>query len=339
MDDAQRFDVAVLGATGAVGEVIVKLLEERDFPLGRLYPLASDRSLGNKVQFGGKYLSVEDAEGFDFSRVQLAFFAAGTEAAAKYAPRAEEAGCFVIDTSAAFRADEDVPLVVPEVNAADIGRFSQRRLIASPNAVTTPMLVALKPIIDAVGVTRINVATYQAVSADGQAAVRKLAGQTVSLLNMRAVETGSDEKQMAFNVLAQVGPVLDNGYTREEMEMVWESQKVLGNDAIVVNPTAAIVPVFFGNSLALHVETREKIDAARARELLRQAPGVKLLDEDESPSAVTEAAGADAVFVGRVREDISHPHGLDLWVVADNVRKGAALNSVQIAEILVKDYL
>jgi len=339
MGEAQTLDVAVLGATGAVGEVIVKLLEERDFPLGRLYPLASDRSLGNKVLFGGKYLDVGDAAGFDFSRVQIAFFAAGTEAAARYAPLAEAAGCFVIDSSACFRADDDVPLVVPEVNAAAIGRFSERRIIASPNGVTIPMLVALKPIIDAVGIERVNVATYQAVSGEGQLAVKALAGQTVNLLSMREVETGPHGKQMAFNVLAQVGPVLDNGYTREEMEMVWGSQKVLGDEAIVINPTAAYVPVFFGNSLALHIETREKIGAAEARELLTRAPGVAMLGEDDYPSVVTEAAGQDAVFVGRLREDISHPRGLDLWVVADNVRKGAALNSVQIAEILVKDYL
>lgn len=338
MSDAKAFDVAVVGVTGAVGEVMVSLLDERDFPLGTLYPLASDRSVGHKVLFDGKYLNTADVAGFDFSQVQIVLFAATAEVAAQYAPLAAEAGCVVIDSSACYRADDDVPLVVPEVNAGALADFSARRIIASPSGATIPMLVALKPIIDAVGIERINVATYQAVSGAGQAAVKALAAQTVSLLNMRDVETGPDDKQMAFNVLAQIGAVQDNGYSRAEMEMLWESQKVLGDSAIVINPTAVSVPVFFGNSMALHIETREKLGAETARELLAQAPGVELLDGDY-PSTVTDASGQDAVFVGRVREDISHPRGLDLWVVADNVRKGAALNCVQIAEILVKDYL
>ncbi len=339
MNDTQTVDVAVVGATGAVGEVMVSLLEERDFPLLDLYPLASDRSVGNRVLFRDKYLSVGDTASFDFSQVQIVLLAAGAEASAQYAPLAVAAGCVVIDSSACYRADDDVPLVVPEVNASAVGYFSDRRIIASPNAVTIAMLVALKPIIDAVGILRINVATYQAVSGAGQAAVKALAGQTVSLLNMRAVETASHDKQIAFNVLGRIGGVLENGYTREEMEMVWESQKVLGDDAIVINPTAVRVPVFFGDGLALHIETKQKMTARQARELLKRAAGVEMLAEAEYPSAVSEAAGNDAVFVGRVREDISHPQGLDMWVVADNVRKGAALNSVQIAEILVKDYL
>ncbi len=338
MSETKTFDVAVVGVTGTVGEVIVSLLDERDFPLGTLYPLASDRSVGNKVQFGGKYLNTGDVASFDFSQVQIVLFAATAEVAAQYAPVAAEAGCVVIDSSACFRGDDDVPLVVPEVNAGALADFSARRIIASPGGATIPMLVALKPIINAVGVERINVATYQAVSGRGQAAVKELAGQTVSLLSMRDVETGPDGKQIAFNVLAQVGAMQDNGYSRAEMEMVWESQKVLDDGAIVINPTAVYVPVFFGNSMALHVETREKLDAGTARELLAQASGVELLDDD-CPSAVTDASGQDAVFVGRVREDISHTRGLDLWIVADNVRKGAALNCVQIAEILVKDYL
>ena len=338
MSDTKTFDVAVVGVTGAVGEVMVSLLDERDFPLGKLYPLASDRSVGNKILFGGKYLNTGDVAAFDFSQVQIVLFAATADVAAQYAPVAAEAGCVVIDSSACFRRDDDVPLVVPEINAAALADFSARRIIASPGGATIPMLVVLKPIIDAVGVERINVATYQAVSGSGQAAVKKLAGQTVSLLSMKDVETGHDEKQIAFNVLAQIGAVQDNGYTREEMEMVWESQKVLDDDAIVINPTAVCVPVFFGNSMAIHIETREKLAAEQAKELLAQAPGVELLDSDY-PSAVTDASGQDAVFVGRVRDDISHPRGLDLWVVADNVRKGAALNCVQIAELLAKKYL
>ncbi len=339
MSESQRFDVAVVGAGGAVGDVLIHLLDERDFPLGTLYPLASDRSVGNKVLCAGKYYNTADVATFDFSQVQIVLFAAPAEIAAQYAPLAVEAGCWVIDASACFRRDDDVPLVVPEINPGAIGLFADRHIIASPGGATIPMLVALKPIIDAVGISRINVATYQAVSTSGQAAVKELAGQTVSLLSMKDVKCEHHDKQIAFNVLAQMGALQDNGYSRDEMGMVEESQKVLGDEAIFINPTAVRVPVFFGHSLALHIETREQISAEQARDVLAAAPGVTLLDEESYPTAVTDASGNDAVFVGRVREDISHPQGLDLWVVTDNVRKGAALNCVQIAEILVKDYL
>jgi aspartate-semialdehyde dehydrogenase len=248
----------------------------------------------------------------------------------------------VIDNTSQFRYDADIPLVVPEVNPEAVALYTNRGIIANPNCSTIQMVVALKPIYDAVGLERINVCTYQAVSGTGRKAIEELAEQTACLLNGKAAEARVYPKQIAFNVLPQIDVFLDNGYTKEEMKMVWETRKILGDEAIQVNPTAVRVPVFYGHSEAVHIETREKITAKQARILLEKAPGVMVLDEREPggyPTAVTESAGEDPVFVGRIREDISHPHGLDLWVVSDNVRKGAALNSVQIAETLVKKYI
>ncbi len=340
--ETEKFDVAVVGATGVVGEALIPLLESRNFPLHRLYPLASERSLGNKVLFQGSYLAVDDVASFDFSAVALAFFVCDAETAGRYAPLAAEAGALVIDTSSAFRADEDVPMVIPEVNVADLGRFSERRLIASPGGATIPLAMVLKPLCDAVGVSRVDVTSCQAASGAGRAGVRDLASETAALLNMRGVELAPGQSQTAFNLVPQIGDLLENGFTRAEMEMVWESQKVLDDSAIVINPTAVRVPVFFGHSAVLHVETRQPLSAAQAREILAAAPGVRLvegLQADEAPSAVADAAGEDAVFVGRVRQAMGQANGIDLWLVSDNVRKGAALNAVQIAEILVKDYL
>ena len=338
----KEFDVAVVGATGAVGETMISILEQRNFPVRNLYPLASSRSAGKRVEYKGRQLVVGDLETFDFSQVQIGLFSAGGSVSEVYAPRAAAAGCVVIDNTAHFRYDDDVPLVVPEVNPDAVAGYTQRNIIANPNCSTIQMLVALKPIYDAVGIERINVCTYQAVSGTGKEAIEELAGQTAALLNAKPVEAKVYPKQIAFNVLPQIDVFLENGYTKEEMKMVWETKKIFADDAILVNPTAVRVPVFFGHSEALHIETRDKISAAEAQALLAGAPGITLLDEREPggyPTAVTESAGKDPVFVGRVREDISHPRGLDLWVVADNVRKGAALNSVQIAEILIKDYL
>jgi len=338
----KEFDVAVVGATGAVGETIISILEQRNFPVRNLYPLASSRSAGSRVEFRGRQLVVGDLDEFDFSQVQIGLFSAGGSVSEKYAPRAGAAGCVVIDNTSHFRYDDDVPLVVPEVNPEAVAGYTQRNIIANPNCSTIQMLVALKPIYDAVGIERINVCTYQAVSGTGKEAIEELAGQTAALLNAKPVEARVYPKQIAFNVLPQIDVFLDNGYTKEEMKMVWETKKIFADDAILVNPTAVRVPVFYGHSEAVHIETRDKISVEEARALFARAPGVQLLDEREPggyPTAVTECAGEDPVFVGRIREDISHPRGLDLWVVADNVRKGAALNSVQIAEILIKDYL
>ena len=335
-------DVAVVGATGAVGEAMIEILEQRNFPVGTLYALASERSVGKTLRFRGKSVTVTNLAEFDFSQTPIALFSAGGSLSAEFAPKAAAAGCVVIDNTSHFRRDADIPLVVPEVNPGAIAGYTARGIVANPNCSTIQMLVALKPIYDAVGITRINVATYQAVSGTGKAAIEELAGQTARLLNGQPVETNVYPRQIAFNALPHIDSFQDNGYTREEMKMVWETQKIFGDPDIQVNPTCVRVPVFFGHSEAVHIETREKLSATAARELLESAPGVTVVDQREDggyPTAVTEATGADPVYVGRIREDISHPQGLALWVVSDNVRKGAALNSVQIAEILLAEYL
>ena len=335
----KTYDVAVLGATGAVGETILSILVERGFPIGKLYPLGSQNSEGKVVMFDNQAHRVLNAAEFDFSLAQIALFSAGGSVSAMYAPKAADAGCIVIDNTSHFRYDADVPLVIPEVNPGKIADYRQRNIIANPNCSTIQMLVAVKPIYDAVGITRINVATYQAVSGIGRSGVTELVGQTAKLLNGEAADPDVFTKQIAFNVLPQIDLFQDNGYTREEMKMFWETQKILDDHKILVNATAVRVPVFYGHSEALHIETGSKLTAEEARELLRVAPGVILLDDSEYPTAVTHAAAEDAVYVSRVREDISHPLGLNLWVVADNIRKGAALNAIQIAEILIESYL
>ena len=339
---SKTYNVAVLGATGAVGETMLSILEQRNFPVGEIYALASARSAGKSVEFKGASLPVQDVETFDWSRAQIGLFSAGASVSAKWAPIAAAAGCVVIDNTSCFRYEDDIPLVVPEVNPQAIAQYKTRGIIANPNCSTIQMLVALKPIYDAVGIERINVCTYQAVSGTGKKAIEELAAQTANLLNAKPVKADVYPKQIAFNVLPQIDVFMDNGYTKEEMKMVWETRKIMGDEHIQVNPTTARVPVFFGHSEAVHIETRDKISAEQARALLAKAPGIQVVDERKAggyPTAVTEAAGQDPVFVGRIREDISHPCGLDLWVVSDNVRKGAALNSVQIAEELVKNHL
>lgn len=339
---SKEYDVAVVGATGAVGEVMISVLEERGFPVRNLYALASSRSAGKSVKFRGKSVRVSDLAEFDFSQVQIGLFSAGGSISEAFAPRAAAAGCVVIDNTSHFRRDDDIPLIVPEVNLEALAGYTTRNIIANPNCSTIQMVVALKPIYDAVGIERINVATYQAVSGTGKEAIEELAGQTARLLNGQEAECEVYPRQIAFNVLPHIDSFQDNGYTREEMKMVWETRKILGDDAIQVNPTCVRVPVFYGHSEAVHIETVDKISAQEARALLEKAPGVTVLDEQADggyPTAVSEAAGTDPVFVGRIREDISHPRGLDMWVVSDNVRKGAALNSVQIAESLVATYL
>jgi len=339
---SNMFDVAVVGATGAVGEAMIAILEERRFPVGNLYPLASHRSAGTYVTFRGEEERVGVLEDFDFSKVRLGLFSAGAGVSEVHAPRAAAAGCVVIDNSSQFRYEPDVPLIVPEVNARAVSGYEKRNIIANPNCSTIQMVVALKPIHDAAGIERVNVATYQAVSGTGKEAVEELAAQTSALLGGVEPECKVYAKQIAFNVLPHIDVFMDNGYTKEEMKMVWETRKIMEDDSIMLNPTCVRVPVYYGHSEAVHLETREKLGAEQAREILAGAPGVVVLDGREDgayPTSVTESAGRDAVYVGRIREDISHPRGLDLWVVSDNVRKGAALNSVQIAEILVKDFL
>ncbi len=339
---SDRWDIAVVGATGAVGESMLEILSARKFPVGTVYALASERSVGKTVAFGNKQLTVENLADFDFSKVAIGLFSAGGSVSAEFAPKAAAAGCVVIDNTSHFRRDDDIPLIVPEVNADAIAGYTARGIIANPNCSTIQMLVALKPIYDAVGIERINVCTYQAVSGAGRSAIEELVRQTANLMNGRPLEIEGDAKQIGFNAIPHIDVFMDNRYTREEMKMVWETRKILGDEAILVNPTAVRIPVFYGHSEAVHIETRDKISAQSVVELLTKSPGIKVLDGVETgryPTAVTEASGTDPVFVGRIREDISHPRGIDLWVVADNIRKGAALNSVQIAEILAKNYL
>jgi len=339
---SKKYDVAIVGATGAVGETLISILDQRNFPINNLYPLASKRSAGSKVKCQGKSWVVEDLDSFDFSKVQIGLFSAGGDISEKYAPIATATGCVVIDNTSHFRRDENVPLVVPEVNPHAIANYTNRNIIANPNCSTIQMVVALKPIYDAVGIDRINVATYQAVSGSGKEAITELTNQTANLLNGKDVEVEVYTKQIAFNAIPHIDTFQENGYTGEEMKMVWETQKIFEDENLLVNPTAVRIPVVYGHSEAVHIETKRKITAKDARDLLEKADGVTVMDERSDGGYATpfaEATNKDATFVSRIREDISHERGLNLWVVSDNIRKGAALNAIQIAEILVKDYL
>ena len=330
------YSVAVVGATGTVGSQMLEILASRQFPYDQVYALASARSKGESVDFGEESLIVEDIAEFDFSTVAIALFSAGTQVAKQYAPLAAEKGCVVIDNSSCFRYDEDIPLVVPEVNANVLEGFPQGGIIANPNCSTIQMLVALAPLHAVSPITRINVATYQSVSGTGQSGIEELAMQTAQTLNGQPIECSVYPKQIAFNVLPHIDSFQENGYTREEMKMVWETQKIL-DPSIQVNPTCVRTPVFYGHAEALHIETQDKISLSQAAEVLKSAPGVILVEGESYPTPMSDAVHHDAVFVGRLREDISCDHGLNLWVVADNTRKGAALNAVQIAEIIVKN--
>lgn len=334
---SRQYKVAVVGATGAVGEVMLSILAERKFPVGELVALASERSAGDTVMSGNRELVVQDLATFDPAGVEIALFSAGGGISKEYAPKFAAAGAVVIDNSSAFRYDDDVPLVVSEVNP-DAAKQRPRGIIANPNCSTMQLLVALAPIHREAGIERLNVATYQSVSGTGRKALEELGRQTAGLLNFQAVEPEVYPVQIAFNVIPHGGDFTDNGYTTEEMKLVWETRKILGDDAIKVNATVVRVPVFYGHSEAVNVETRTKLPAADARRLLEAAPGVEVVDEHANggyPTPVTHASGNDAVFVGRIRDDLSHERGLNLWVVSDNIRKGAALNAVQIAELVV----
>lgn len=336
---SQAFNVAVLGATGLVGQTIIEILAQRGFPVNQLFPLASERSAGGEIDFKGEKITVLNADEFDWSQVEIGFFSAGGSVSEKFAPMAAEAGCVVIDNTSHYRYEPDIPLVVPEVNAHALADFRNRNIIANPNCSTIQMLVALKPIYDAVGIDRINVCTYQSVSGAGKSAMEGLARQTAELLNAKPVTGDEFSRQIAFNAIPQIDDFMDNDYTKEEMKMVWETRKILGDDNILVNPTAVRVPVFFGHGEAIHIETTQQTDAEHVKSLLEAAPGVTLYpDKAAFPTQVSSASGNDAVHVGRIRNDISHSHGINMWVVSDNIRKGAATNSIQIAEVLIKDY-
>ncbi|EOS8552165.1 aspartate-semialdehyde dehydrogenase [Vibrio vulnificus] len=335
---SQQYNVAILGATGAVGETILEVLQERKFPVGELYLLASERSEGKTYRFNGKTIYVQNVEEFDWSQAHIGLFSAGGDLSAKWAPIAAEAGVVVIDNTSHFRYEYDIPLVVPEVNPEAIAEFRNRNIIANPNCSTIQMLVALKPIYDAVGIERINVCTYQSVSGAGKAGIDELAGQTAKLLNGIPAENKQFAQQIAFNCIPQIDKFMENGYTKEEMKMVWETQKIFNDASITVNPTCVRVPVFYGHAEAVHIETGSPIDAEEVVRLLEATEGVEVFHGEDFPTQVRDAGGKNHVMVGRIRNDISHHSGVNLWVVADNVRKGAATNAVQIAEVLIRDY-
>jgi aspartate-semialdehyde dehydrogenase len=335
---SKKYAVAVVGATGLVGEAMRQVLEEREFPVGRFVPLASARSAGRSVTFRGAEHEVEALDDFNFSGLDIALFSAGASVSAEAAPRAAAAGAVVIDNTSQFRYDDDIPLVVPECNAERIADYRNRGIIANPNCSTIQLVVALKPIQDAAGIERVNVATYQAVSGAGRSAIEALTEGSRAWLEGADVPAPGPEKPVAFNAVPKIDRLMDTGYTKEEMKLYWETQKILEDPDIMVNATCVRVPVYYGHSEAVHVETRTKVTVPQVQKLLNSAPGITVIDSEMPgayPTAATDAAHRDSVYVGRIREDMTHPRGLNLWVVADNVRKGAALNSVQIAEILV----
>lgn len=336
---SQKVNVAVVGATGMVGEALLEMLEARAFPVANLYPLEELKAAGGRVQFEGKNLRVEDVAKFDFSQTRIAFFCATDSVSREYAPKAAAANCVVIDRTPEFRREEDVPLIVPEVNAEAMANFRDSNIIAMPSCMAIQLAMVLKPLHDAAGVERVNVVTFQAVSGAGQSGVEELAKQTANLLNAQSIKPKFFPKQIAFNVIPQIGDFEANGYSDEEMKIVAEIRKLFGGEIQAVNPTTVRVPVFFGHSAAVHVETGTKLTAEAARALFKRAPGLMVCDNDNYPTPVSDAVGKDKVCVGRIREDLSHSKGLDLWITVDNVRKGAALNGIQIAEILLKEYL
>ncbi len=337
----KEVNVAVVGATGAVGNEMVKTLEQRDFPVKNLKLLASKRSVGKKMKFKGEDIPVYELTEDSFQDIQIALFSAGASVSKQYAPLAAAAGAVVIDNSSAFRQEPDIPLVVPEVNPHAIAQYKNRGIIANPNCSTIQMVVALKPIHDVARIKRVIVATYQAVSGTGQKAIDELETQVRQLFNFKPVTPNVYPHQIAFNCLPHIDVFFENGYTKEEMKMYYETKKIMEDSSITVSATCVRVPVFYGHSEAVHMELEKKLTANEVREILSKAPGVIVVDDPSHnlyPLAI-EAAGKDEVFVGRIREDLAFENGIAFWVVADNIRKGAALNAVQIAEILLNKYL
>jgi aspartate-semialdehyde dehydrogenase len=337
----KEYNVAVVGATGAVGNEMVRTLEERKFPVKKLILLASARSIGKTITYKGMDVDVQELKEDSFKDVQIGLFSAGGSISEKFAPIAAASGCVVIDNTSAWRMDPDVPLVVPEVNEHAIKDYTKKGIIANPNCSTIQMVVALKPLHDAAKIKRVVVSTYQAVSGTGKKAIYELEQQVLAIYNNKPIEKKVYPHQIAFNCLPQIDVFLDNGYTKEEMKMVNETKKILEDEGIALTATTVRVPVFYGHSESVNVEFEKDLTPEEARKILRKAPGVKVIDDPSKklyPLAI-EAAGRDETFVGRIRRDESIPHGLNMWVVADNIRKGAALNAVQIAEVLIKKYL
>lgn len=335
------FSVAVAGATGAVGNQMVACLEGRDFPVKNLKLLATARSVGRKLRFKGEEIPVEELTASSFKGVDIGIFSAGGATSQRFAPVAARDGCVVVDNSAAWRMDPDVPLVVPEVNPHAVANYTDKGIIANPNCSTIQMVVALAPIHRKVGIKRIVVSTYQAVSGTGKKAIDELYDQTKAILNFIQPEKKVYPHRIAFNCLPHIDVFLENGYTKEEMKMVWETRKILEDDTIGITATTVRVPVFFSHSESINIETRQPITPVEVRALLDNAPGVKVVDDPSKnlyPMAI-DAAGKDDTLVGRIRADESIANGINLWAVSDNIRKGAATNAVQIAEILARDYL
>jgi aspartate-semialdehyde dehydrogenase len=334
----KSYNVVVVGPSTLVGGTLLNLLEERNFPVAQIY--AASEEGGGRVTFRDKGVRVEPLDDFDFAKVEIAFFCDDEDIAEEYAPRATAAGCVVIDDSSAFRLEKDVPLVVTEVNREVLGGWRQQLVISNPSTCALMLATVLKPLQVAVGIERVNVVTMQSASGRDQAGVEELAGQAAAMFNLKPIEHKVFPAQIAFNLIPQIGGFLDDGSTREEMKLRWETQKLLGDDSLKINVTAVRAPVFHGHAMAVHLEMGGALDAEAARRLLQAAPGIEVIDELEDggyPTPVADAVGQDAVFVGRIRKDMTHLNGLDLWVVADNIRKGAALNSIQIAEILIKE--
>ncbi|MBN2397071.1 MAG: aspartate-semialdehyde dehydrogenase [Deltaproteobacteria bacterium] len=337
----RKYSVAVVGATGLVGGEMIRTLEQRNFPVGELTLLASERSLGKELTFRGQEYPVKVLDDDSFQGIEIGLFSAGGSISERFAPIAAREGCVVIDNTSAFRMDPDIPLVVPEVNPEEIAAYREEGIIANPNCSTIQMVVALKPIHDAVGIRRIVVSTYQAVSGTGKEAVEELVAQTRALLSMEEPRIEVYPHRIAFNCLPHIDVFLENGYTKEEMKMVNETRKILKDPSIAVTATTVRVPVFYGHSEAVNIETEQKITPDEVRRLLANAPGVAVIDEPATAGypLASDAAGRDETFVGRIREDESIPNGINMWIVSDNIRKGAALNAVQIAEILIDKYL
>ncbi len=338
------FNIAVAGATGLVGQTIIEILEQRNFPVKKIFLLASARSKGDTLLFKNRAIEIYNLAEFDFKteKVDIAFFSAGGEVSSKYVKVAVAAGCIVIDNTSHFRYQTDIPLVIPEVNADDLILYKQTNIIANPNCATIQALLVLKPIYDLVGIEKIDFVTYQSVSGTGRAAITELVDQITNSLNGIPTESKVYPKQIAFNILPHIDTFQDNGYTKEEMKMVWETHKILHDDTIKITATACRVPTLYGHSIAMHIVTKKPMKATLARKILAEAPGVTVVDDPKNniyPTIIPDAVGSDQVTVGRIRNFLNDDNGLAMWVVADNVRKGAALNAVQIAEMLLSRHM
>ena len=333
-------NIAIVGATGLVGQALIEILQERNFPIKKLYLLASHRSIGETLLFKNKPIIVQELEKFNFNneKIDIAFFSAGGDISSKYVTIAAEAGCIVIDNTSHFSYKKEIPLVIPEINPEALEDYNKTNIIANPNCATIQALLVIKPIYDLVGINKINFVTYQSVSGSGREAISELISQTTEALNGKRIKPKFYPKQIAFNIIPHIDVFYENGYSKEEMKMVWETHKILKDDTIKIIATTARVPTIYGHSVAIHLETKKPIKADLARKILANAPGVSVFDDPKNnvyPTIIPNAIESDQVSVGRIRNFLNDEHGLAMWAVADNVRKGAALNAIQIAEMLL----